>query len=196
MQETGGLSQNRTVTIAYRESSPRQTQRRLCGVTIQTSCFDSGTSPTRSVGVSEVYVYRHIRQMGECPSMRFSLLRSISIGPGNRSIFAPRKPMQNVHPCAFRLRVQSLLVHKIVQFLGESRVHSQNGFTDNCILTRLRFASQTSAWRVTACSMQTFYFAHTARFLVKMVYHTTPREKCAVRAFCTPRTAFSASGLA
>jgi len=24
----------------------------------------------------------------------------------------------------------------------------------------LRFASQTSAWRVTACSMQTFYFAH------------------------------------
>ena len=117
-QESGGLSQNRTVTIAYRESSPRQTQRRLCGVTIQTSCFDSGTSPTRSVGVSEVYVYRHIRQMGECPSMRFSLLRSISIGPGNRSIFAPRKPMQNVHPCAFRFRVRSLLVQKIVRFWG------------------------------------------------------------------------------
>ena len=60
-QESGGLSQNRTVTIAYRESSPRQTQRRLCGVTIQTSC-------------------------------------SIA------------------HLCAFRLRVQSLLVHKFVQF--------------------------------------------------------------------------------
>jgi hypothetical protein len=38
--------------------------------------------------------------------------------------------------------------------------------------------------------------AHTARFLVKMVCHTTPRGKCAVRAFWTPRTAFSASGLA
>jgi len=114
---------HRTVTIAYRESSPRQTQRRLCGVTIQTSCFDSGTSPTRSVGVSEVYIYRHIRQMGECPSMRFPLSRSISIGTGNRSIFAPRKPMQNVHMCAFRFRVQSLLVSEFVQFWGESRAN-------------------------------------------------------------------------
>jgi hypothetical protein len=129
--------------------------------------------------------------------VRFSLSRSISIGTENRSIFAPRKPMQNVHLCAFRFRVRSLLVQKIVRFWGgESRAHPQNGFTDNCILTSLRFASQTSAWRVTACSMQTSYFAHTARFLVKMVYHTTPREKCAVRAFWTPRTAFSASGLA
>ena len=83
VQETGGLSQNRTVTIAYRESSPRQTQRRLCGVTIQTSCFDSGTSPTRSVG-------------------------SIYTDTSDR--------WENVHPCAFRLCVQSLLVHKFVQF--------------------------------------------------------------------------------
>jgi len=92
--------------------------------------------------------------------MRFSLARSISIGSQNRSIFAPKKPMQNVHPCAFRLRVQSLLVQGIVQFWGESRVHSQNGFTDNCILTSLRFASQTSAWSKQSLSMQTFYFAH------------------------------------
>ena len=37
-QETGGLPQNRIMTIAYRECSPRRTQRRLYGVTIQTSC--------------------------------------------------------------------------------------------------------------------------------------------------------------
>jgi hypothetical protein len=158
VQESGGLPQNRIMTIAYRECSPLQTQRRLCGVTIQTSCFDSGTSPTRSVGVSEIYLYRHIRQMGECPPVRFSLSRSISIGLGNRSIFAPRKPMQNAHPCAFRFRVRSLLVQKIVRFRARK--------------------------------------AHTARFLVEMVYHTTLREKCAVRAVWTPRTAFSASGLA
>ena len=116
VQETGGLSQNRTVTIAYRESSPRQTQRRLCGVTIQTSCFDSGTSPTRSVGLSVVYIpthptdgrmsihalfafafdlywsresfdFRAQKAHAECPSMCFSLARSISIGSQNRSIF-------------------------------------------------------------------------------------------------------------